>query len=430
MLRWSHLFRRLLKDKSANAVVVTAFSVLTMVGGAGLATDTIQWTLWKRQLQRMSDSAALAGAFSVARGNSANSAAQAEINRYNIISLTGSPTIESPPTVGSYSGNGKAVRVVLNSSRALPFSSMFMSATPNLQASATAAAVGFGVYCVIALENTTANGITFQGSSTTNLGCGAMTNSQSISGNNQNTASVYAGGSSSVTASPISAVGIVPASNNFASGTVLNSYAIAQTDPYSSVGLPSGYSCSGQLSVGSNQNKTVQNNGGGVQCYRGMDLKGTVTFDPGTYVIDGSTGGTLNVGAGATVNCSACTFILTTTSSDMTTVATVSMNGSATWNVLAPDSGTYAGIQLYQDRSAIMTAGTNQVSGNSTTTMRGAYYFPAQGLTFIGNSSLNTQCIQIVARQVNFTGNTTIQNVCPTNSASKAIAGTQIRLVD
>jgi len=144
------------------------------------------------------------------------------------------------------------------------------------------------------------------GGTTTNLGCGAMTNSQSISGNNQNTASVYAGGSSSVTASPISAVGIVPASNNFASGTVLNSYAIAQTDPYSSVGLPSGYSCSGQLSVGSNQNKTVQNNGGGVQCYRGMDLKGNVTFDPGTYVIDGSTGGSLNVGAGATVNCSAC----------------------------------------------------------------------------------------------------------------------------
>jgi len=31
---------------------------------------------------------------------------------------------------------------------------------------------------------------------------------------------------------------------------------------------------------------------------------------------------------------------------------------------------------------------------------------------------------------VTFTGNTTIQNVCDPGSASKAIAGTQIRLVD
>jgi len=184
------------------------------------------------------------------------------------------------------------------------------------------------------------------------------------------------------------------------------------------------------LQVGSNQNKTVQNNGGGVQCYRGMDLKGNVTFDPGTYVIDGSTGGSLNVGAGATVNCSACTFILTTSSSDKTTVAVATMNGNSTWNVLAPNTGTYAGIQMYQDRSAILTAGSNSVSGNSTTSTSGAYYFPSQGLTFIGNSSLNTKCIQIVARQVTFTGNTTIQNVCDPDGASKAIAGTQIRLVD
>lgn len=424
MSPWSRVFRELLKDNSANAVVVSAFSILSLIGGAGLATDTIQWTLWKRQLQRMSDSAALAGAFSVARGGNARTSATSELTRYtslNMIALN-STTIETPPTVGPYNGNGKAVRVVVNSSRALPFSGMFMSSAPNIQASATAAAVGFGVYCVISLESTTATGITFQGSSTVNLGCGAMTNSQG-------TQAVYAGGSSSINASPVSAVGLVPASNNYASGTVLNSYAIAQTDPYSTIGLPTGYSCSGELSVGPNQNRNVQNNSGGVQCYRGMDLKGTVNFDPGTYVIDGSTGGSLNVNAGAVVKCTGCTFILTTTSTDKTTVATSKMNGGGTWQVTAPDTGPYAGIMLYQDRDAVLGT-TNYVTGDNNTKMQGAIYFPTTEVQFSGSSTMDTKCVQIVARRVTFTGNNIIQNVCDPDGASKAIAGTQIRLVD
>jgi hypothetical protein len=415
------IIREILRDRSASAVVLTAFSILALIGGAGLATDTIQWTLWKRQLQRMADSGALAGGFALAQGNSGSTAAQTELNRYNIITLS-STTIETPPTVGSYVGNTKAVRLVLTASRALPFSSMFMRATPTISATATAAAVGFGDYCVISLENTTATGVTFQGSSYVNLGCGVATNSQG-------TQAVYAGGSSTIAASPVAAVGVVPASNNYVTGTTLQSYAISQADPYASLALPSGYSCSGQLLIGSNQNKTVQNNSGGVQCYRGMDLKGTVTFDPGTYVIDGSTGNSLNVNAGAVVNCTGCTFILTTTSADTTTIATSKMNGNGTWNVTAPETGTYKGIMLMQDRRAGRYV-TNSITGDNSSKMQGAIYFPSSQVDFSGNSGMDTKCLQIIARTITFTGNNTIQNQCPSNSASKAIAGTQVRLVD
>lgn len=422
MLPGSRLIRQVLGDRSANAVVVTSFSILAMVGGAGLATDTIQWTLWKRQLQRMSDSAALAGAFAVARGNSASSAAQSEINRYNIITLNGSPTIESPPSTGPWNGNGKAVRVVLNSSRALPFSSIFTTAAPNIQATATAAAVGFGTYCAVATKKNTGIGVTFQGSATVNLNCGVISNSQG-------TQSVYAGGSSSIVASPISGVGQVPASTNYAAGTVINSYSMAQPDPYETIGMPTGYSCSGELSVQSNQTRNIQNNSGGVQCYRGMDIKGTANFDPGIYVIDGSTGGSLNINAQAKVTCTGCVFILTTTSSDKTTVATAKMNGGATWQVTAPESGTYSGIMLYQDRSAVLGP-TNYVTGDNSSKMQGAIYFPNQDVQFTGSSTMDTKCVQIVAYTITFTGNNYIQNECPTNSASKAIAGIQIRLVN
>ena len=62
-------FRKLLKDRRGNALVIAGAALPLIVGAAGLANDTIQWTLWKRQLQRAADSAALAGVYGEAQGN-------------------------------------------------------------------------------------------------------------------------------------------------------------------------------------------------------------------------------------------------------------------------------------------------------------------------------------------------------------------------
>lgn len=414
--------RQLLRDSTANTAVITGFALVAMVGGAGLATDTIQWTLWKRQLQRMADSAALAGALANANGNSATTNAQAEINRYNLLTLSGTPLIETPPSAGPYSGNNKAVRVSLATSNALPFSSIFMANTPTIAAEATAAAVSFGTFCVVSLETTSATGITFQGSSTADLGCGIATNSQG-------TQAVSAGGSSSITASPVAAVGGIPTSSNYTAGTVFNSYTIAQPDPYASLPAASTLAtgCSGPLNVNPNNTRNV-NNSSGVACYRGMDLKGTVNFAPGVYVIDGSTGGTLNIGSQAVINGTGVTFILTTSDGVASNIATVNMNGTATMNISAPDTGTYAGILVYQDRNAILGP-NNYITGNSSSFFQGAVYMPGQDVQFTGNSGMNTNCLQLVARRVTFTGNNTINNVCPAGG-SRGITGIQIRLVN
>ena len=71
-----------------------------------------------------------------------------------------------------------AVRVILQTSEVLPFSSFFMSSPPVIRAEATAAAVTNGEYCVISLESTTATGITMQGNASVNMGCGLVTNSK------------------------------------------------------------------------------------------------------------------------------------------------------------------------------------------------------------------------------------------------------------
>lgn len=439
MPRCSDHLKRLLRDRSASAAVVTAFSILSLIGGAGLATDTIQWTLAKRQLQRMADSASLAGAFARARGKSTDSTkatAQAELNRYtslNMISLSTTPTID----VGTLNGFDNAVRTTVASDKALPFSSMFMSSVPRLQATATAAAVGFGVYCVVSLEDTSTTGITIQGSSDVNLGCGMATNSQG-------TNALSAGGSAKLVASPLAAVGDIPASSVFQTGTVLQPYSIPQQDPYASLVVPPLGSCNQSLNVSpsngnGNSSTRVQNNGSGIACFRDIRLQGPVTFDPGVYIIDGANGGGLTINSGATVSGTGVVFIFTTSSTDKSTVANVTINGGAQINLSAPNAGTctgiacdYAGILMYQDQSATLQSNVNKINGNSLSSFSGAFYFAGRELQFSGDSGMRTDCIQLVARQVVFTGNTGISNnnSCFDNDELEAINGTKIRLVN
>mgnify|MGYP000505843632 CR=1 FL=1 len=412
------------RDTSGNIMLLSAFSLTALVGAAGLATDTVQWTLWKRQLQREADSAATAGAMTNYQGGSAYIAAATEIGRMNLVTLTSPAAVEVGPTSGPYTGNHNAVRVVLQTSVRLPFSSFFLHTPPVVRAEATAAAVTIGTYCVISFDNTVSTGITFQGSSTTNLGCGVATNAQGST-------AVYAGGSSTVTASPVAAVGGVPTSNNYATGTVYQPYSMAQTDPLSSLPTPSLPNCSGQLSVSPNQTRNI-NNSGGVSCYRGMDLKGTVNFAPGIYYIDG---GSINVGSQATITGSGVTFIFTSSTADTNpaSIATLNINGGATLNLTAPGSGTYASVLFYQDRRALHSSNgnstTNFVTGNSSSILQGSVYFPQQSVQFTGNTGMNTNCVNIYAWDVTFTGNSAISNVCPSNSGMQPVSGVQVRLV-
>jgi Flp pilus assembly protein TadG len=59
-------FKRLWRDRRGNALAIAGAALPLVLGSAGLASDTIQWTLWKRQLQRAADSAAMAGVYAIA----------------------------------------------------------------------------------------------------------------------------------------------------------------------------------------------------------------------------------------------------------------------------------------------------------------------------------------------------------------------------
>ncbi len=412
-------FRKLWRDKRGNALVIAAAALPLVIGSAGLASDTIQWALWKRQIQRAADSGAIAGVYSIVEGSGDRTGVSAAVTRdmsYNShIKYTVTKTVGAP-TSGTYATDAYAVQVQLAVQQKLGFSGMFLNYIPTITATSIATVVPSGQYCVVSLENQAVTGIDATGSTNVNLGCGMITNSTSMS-------AAVATGSSTIVASPIAAVGGIPASTHWGTGTVLQPFTVAQPDPFASVTAPvvsnGSPACANDPNVGPQGNVNLSPG-----CYKAFSVKGTANLSPGTYYIDG---GSLDFKG--TINCTGCTFVLSNSDpSASATIGGLSMNSTANLNISAPDTGNYAGILIYQDRRAL-SGNSIKINGDSSSHMQGAFYFPKADLTFNGNSGAVTTCLQIVAKDVTFTGNSSISNTCPANSGSHAFTGKKVRLV-
>ena len=81
-----------------------------VIGSAGLATDTVEWALWKRQLQRAADSAAMAGVYAVIDGKTASTGATNDLLTNDHTGITRASTTVTTPTVTGFSN---AVTVAL-----------------------------------------------------------------------------------------------------------------------------------------------------------------------------------------------------------------------------------------------------------------------------------------------------------------------------
>jgi hypothetical protein len=249
-----------------------------------------------------------------------------------------------------------------------------------------------------------------------NLGCGMATNSRA-------TQAVTAQGSSSVLASPIAAVGGLSHSSNFRAGTELHAYSAVQEDPLASLAnpiIPAG-ACPPVL-VEPNETQTISPG-----CYSSMILKGNVTLQPGTYVIDA---GSLQATSQSVISGSGVTLILTSRTADTnpSSIGTLTIDAGAKLNLTAPTSGPYSGILVYQDRRAPLL-NTNTVSGHASGQLEGRIYMPRAIVTMAGSAGMSTECLQIVGRRLHFTGNNAVQNNCSTSPTSGSFAINYVRLV-
>jgi hypothetical protein len=140
----------------------------------------------------------------------------------------------------------------------------------------------------------------------------------------------------------------------------------------------------------------------GVYC-GGLSISGsgTITFNPGTYILNGgSAGHSFSYSGSGNLSGSGVTFFITGKSAY--TAQPISISGSGL-TFSAPSSGPYQGLLFYQDPS-VTYAGTNSYSGSGNVT--GSFYFPKTNLSYSGSGSALAQ--GLVAQTITFTGSASI----------------------
>ena len=407
-------------DTSGTILMMAGFALPIMVGFVGLATDTVQWMLWQRQFQQVADSGALSAVYAMSAGDNPTTAANESINLDEHIVFL------EPPKVTTQTGPGDPQATVqLAGRRALPFSRLFLSEAPIIRASATAALVYSGKFCVVSLEKTS-TGVSLNGNAQVSLGCGVASNSRSAK-------SITAGGSSLLTSTPLSAVGGIPKSANITSEKI-RPYSLPQPDPFVALSNPVvPVPCVSNGIVTTRQNQTVDIRPG---CYKGglsLSGQGTVRMAPGVYTIDS---GNFSTGSQVTVIGEGVTIILTSSTVALLpdTVGNVDIAAGSNVRLTAPtasatgDAAMYKGVLIYQDRRA-STSGTSKINGNTNLFLQGSIYMPRREVLMDGGGSAGTSCLQLVARLVTFVGNSSVANTCPTDSGVKDFVGTVVRLI-
>ena len=438
-----NLFKKLWNDERGNALIMLGAALPMLVGAAGLASDTIQWTLWKRQLQRAADSGAIAGVYTRIKSDTQD-AVLASVNtdltknhHTGIALASGYPQVERPADDGD---KKKQVKVTLEISEALPFSSMFMNATPKIGAVPTAATVpGADEFCIIALDKSvSAVGIEVSGSAVVDIGtCSMMANAKhptKAASDGANSGNGGKGGT--VVAKSVAAAGGVQYSSTWnVNDYDPNSPEIA--DPHAGVPAPKSSDCTKTINGGFDKkqdypiDRTSEDSPGDVVCITGdVTVQGSFKLASGvTYVLNG---GDLTMNSSSSsMSCTNCTIAMTDFS-DPKNTGSIKLTGGDL-SLTAPTTGTYKGIVLYQDRGASDDGGkgANQINGNSNGAITGVIYIPNQSVLYNGGAGTSAACLQLVGKRVEFSGNSymKVASACPGTGMTPTSGGTRVRLV-
>jgi hypothetical protein len=394
--------RDLVSNERGNVFLVGAAVMPLLLGAAAVAVDTIQLSIWNRQLQRAADSAAIAGAYALGQRVDVPTAVDEDLaaNEFPLVSE------DEVVTPGPRLGFKRTVRVQLTASQELPFLSLFTHKPARLAADATA--------MIAPDDDSKKPGIVVSGNSVVNLKCGMKTNAtgnNTIDGN---------GSKSKIIAEPVaSAGGLDP--DNFPPGTTLQPNSEPQADPLAwlpNPTVPSGCN-SGTLTVAEGQ---VMSLSATQICYAGYDIKGTLNLT-GTNVVMTANGGNISV-QGKLAGASA-TIVMTGTNGKAGDVKITSAD--ATLDLAAPTTGDYKGLLFYRDRRADYV--DIKITGNASLKLSGALYFPTADLSVSGNATSSFDCLQMIGKKLSFSGGSSSDNSCVDSQISDSLKTTIVRLV-
>ena len=400
-LRIAGFLRRLRRNEKGNILLMAGAALTGLVGAAGIGVDTVQWYLWKRQMQQAVDTGAVAGALMISQGQAHTAAVNSELARTANTTYT-VEGINTPPLTGAFAGNNAAVEVIANTSSKLPFSSVFMATPPLIRTRAVAMAVAVGEPCVIGLA-TSGIGVEVAGSASVSLDCPVASNSPT------GVSIDFNGGAYLDTDLVNSVGGIDYATGNLPADAAIVTYGLPVEDPLASrtFTYSKGPPCdeTGYHITPSNYDEPWP----GIYC-NGFFIQGHVKLHAGVYVINR---GTLQINSGAKVELfgdGGVTFVLTGTASN--NIADIAINGGAEIDLAAPTSAENAmwgGILFYQDP---LGAATHTINGGADIDLEGIIYMPTGDLTYSGDATQDAQCLLLITERVHFGGANTIENNC------------------
>ena len=425
---WRNL-RDLVKDRSGASALILGLSMPALVGLAGLGVDASMWMSTHREHRNIADSAALAAAFERAY-NQTNvlTVARTEVIRhgFNPDEPTNTFAVYSPPQSGAYQGDAFAIEVVMGAPVNLGISSMFVSGAVVTNARAVATTVVEPEFCILGLDPSRDDTVSFSGSASATLGCGLASNSTSDE-------SISISGSSTVTTTSVTTVGDVHDHGGLTTTSPPRVGSNPIIDPYADLTVPTFSGCDyNNKKVMSDQTLNEGVYCGGLRVQAG----GIARLNPGTYIMDR---GDFDIKGGGTVIGTDVTIVLT--SSNGSNYATININANATVQLSAPSANDttgsvtadYAGILFFQDPNATATQGgnliTNKVSGNSASVYYGVIYIPNQAIALTGSATFQDGCVQLIAATVSMTGNFNITDTC-TDPNLRDIGRLRVALVE
>ncbi|TSE03404.1 hypothetical protein C1D09_026445 [Mesorhizobium intechi] len=386
------------RSTRANVATIFALSLPIVVGAAGFGVETSYWYYNSLRLQATADAAAYAGALEQISGSDKPTIIGAATQSAATNGLgSGTIVVNTPPASGPNTGK-KAVEVIVAQNLNRMFTSIFTQGQVPEQARAVALITNASKACMLALDPSASQAALFSGNTTVKvIGCSVMSNSIAsdaikLQGSAGLQADCLISGGGVSLSNPVTTVCAAPITQ-----------ALPAADPFADLPAP----------VASNpcQNANKSTLGPGTYC-NGLSLSGTVTLQPGVYVIQS---GDFKVNANANVSGDGVTIYLAGGSR-------VSMNGNATVSLSAPTSGTYSGVLMYGDRTS--TGGQSTFNGTASSLLTGALYFPKQQVNYLGNFSGKNGCTQVVADLIQWSGNSTINQDC-TSLGMRDIPATQ-----
>jgi Flp pilus assembly protein TadG len=406
-----HLHRFGVHNGGATAIMA-AILFPVVIGGLGLGAETGYWYLSQRKLQHVADVSAHAAG---ARLRADDTPAQIEAAALHVATQSGySPgtlNVDAHYTSAAYPG-ARLVQVVATETRPRMFSAVvagFFSSEPATDVTLSARAVAkvdtssASTACVVALSTTASRAVTVTGASTLSLeDCDLASNS--------NAGDALYVTSSATSGCAFSVGGAYTPGLQLTQCDAVKENAPLVRDPYAYIAEPavSNIPCEDSTVLKPNAPTTltpVHPHESGVAAMRfcgDLNAKGTVTFEPGLYIIEGrlrmtsSNSASQLTGEGVTFYFpDGGEMLLTGTALDLA----------------APESGPFAGLLFFGSRDA--TTANHRVGGHNNSILTGAIYTPASAITMSGNAeAVDGGCTQVIGDTVTFTGNSTLQSAC------------------